>query len=344
MQGSPKLVGLGANSELQKVLEDLISLLRLLSLRPTHIQELVPAMPNFAGYHDAAAEGAGGVWFLLCNNTPPMIWREEFPTDIAAYVVSEDNPHGHLTNLDLELAAEVLAVGVVLDRINNWKHTALGTLCNNTPTVGWIDKMASKATSPTYGRLLRGLAVMLYHAHAGHLTTVHVPGIENVMADIASRPSKAQKLFHSTHALTDLDFCSLFDAMFPLPSNQLWTLTAVPQWLKFNVCKTLHGKQLDLQQWMGPRENATGGHGKCTAASIKTSRAPFSHRTSSPTGSSPLLLLCGKSSMVRDVKSRFRPSKKPSGLSPKSLFWTDIPTLDAPRPPNTCLTSLFPNC
>ncbi len=46
MQGSPKLVGLGANSELQKALEDLISLLRLLSSRPTYIQELVPAMPH----------------------------------------------------------------------------------------------------------------------------------------------------------------------------------------------------------------------------------------------------------------------------------------------------------
>jgi hypothetical protein len=129
-------------------------------------------MPHFAGYHDAAAEGAGGVWFLLCNNTPPMIWREEFPTDIAADVVSEDNPHGRLTNLDLELAMEVLTVGVALERINNRKHTPLGTLCNNTPTVSWIDKMASKATSPTAGHLLRGLAVMLYHAHASHLTTV----------------------------------------------------------------------------------------------------------------------------------------------------------------------------
>ncbi len=93
MQGSPKLVGLAADSELQKALEDLISLLWLLSSRPTHVQELVPAMPHFAGYHDAAAEGAGGVWFLLCNDTPPMIWREEFPTDIAADVVSEDTPH-----------------------------------------------------------------------------------------------------------------------------------------------------------------------------------------------------------------------------------------------------------
>jgi hypothetical protein len=79
------------------------------------------------------------------------------------------------------------------------------------------------------------------------------------MADIVSRPPKVQKLFCSTHALTDLYFCSLFDAMFPLPRNLLWTLTATLQWLRFNVFKMLRGKQLDLQQWMGPTDNEVPG-------------------------------------------------------------------------------------
>ncbi len=61
MRGNPKNIGLGADSETWKALEDLISLLHLLSSRPTHVQELVPEMPHFAGYHDAAAKGAGGV-------------------------------------------------------------------------------------------------------------------------------------------------------------------------------------------------------------------------------------------------------------------------------------------
>ena len=102
----------------------------------------------------------------------------------------------------------------------NFKHTPLGTLCNNTPMVSWVDSMASKSKSPTAGSLLRGLAFMLYCAQAGPLTTVHVPGVENVMADIASRPSKAQRLFRSASALSDIDFRSLFDTTFPLPGNQ----------------------------------------------------------------------------------------------------------------------------
>ena len=115
MRGSPKLISLGADSEVRRALEDLIPLMHLLSSQPTHVHELVPDMPHHAGYHDAAAEGAGEVWFSLCDNTPPVVWREKFLEDIAKEVVSVDMPNGWLTNSDLELAAEVLAVGVALE-------------------------------------------------------------------------------------------------------------------------------------------------------------------------------------------------------------------------------------
>ena len=152
-----------------------------------------------------------------------------------------DTPNGRLTNSDLELVAEVLAVGAVLSQVNT-KHTPLGTLCDNTPTVSCPDKMALKSRSPTAGHLLQGLAFMLYCAQAGHLTTVHVPGVENVMADIASHPSKASQFFQTTSAQCDIDFCLSFDSAFPLPDNQQWTLATVPQWLRSNVFETLHGK------------------------------------------------------------------------------------------------------
>ncbi len=131
MWGSPKLIGLGTDSEVRRALEDLISLMHLPSSRPTHVRKLVPDMPHYAGYHDAAAEGAGGVWFSLCDDTPPVVWREEFPEDIAREVVSVDSPKGRLTNSDLELAAEVLAVGVALEQVNA-KHTPLAR-CATTP-------------------------------------------------------------------------------------------------------------------------------------------------------------------------------------------------------------------
>ncbi len=61
MRGNPKLISLGANSEVRGALKVLISLLHLLSSRQTHVRELVPDVPHHAGYHNAAAEGAGGV-------------------------------------------------------------------------------------------------------------------------------------------------------------------------------------------------------------------------------------------------------------------------------------------
>jgi hypothetical protein len=45
MKGSPKHIILGVNSEVRAELEDLCTLLRILALRPAHVQELVPDMP-----------------------------------------------------------------------------------------------------------------------------------------------------------------------------------------------------------------------------------------------------------------------------------------------------------
>jgi hypothetical protein len=118
---------------------------------------------------------------------------------------------------------------------------------------------------------------MLYCTQAGRLMTVHVPGIENVMANIASRPSKTQQLFCSTSALSDVDFRLSFDTVFSLPNNQQWTLAAVPCWLRFNVFKMLRGKQLALQQWMDLSGTTTGKHGKHIACSIKMPLAKPKH-------------------------------------------------------------------
>jgi hypothetical protein len=139
-------------------------------------------------------------------------------------------------------------VGVLLAKALTIKHQPIGTLCDNPPTVSWIDKMVSKSRSPTAGRLLHGLAFMLYCHRAGRLTTVHVPGKDNIMADIASRPSKAHALFRAERPLlSDHEFVSAFDTTFSLPQQQAWQLALVPLKLKSNVFETLRGgKQLEL--------------------------------------------------------------------------------------------------
>jgi hypothetical protein len=128
--------------------------------------------------------------------------------------------------------------------------------------------MALKSLSPIAGRLLRGLAFLLHSYHSGWLTTMHVPGKDNIMADIALRPSKAHALFCcQTPTLSDPDFTLAFDRAFPLPTQQRWRLAMVPIWLKSNVFEMLRGKQLDLRQWTAPHGPATGKLGSSIAGS-----------------------------------------------------------------------------
>ncbi len=135
---------------------------------------------------------------------------------------------------------------------------------------------------------------MLYCHRASHLTTIYVPGPQNIMADIASHPLKALTFFCATSpVLSDHDFLSLFNVAFPLSDQQVWGLAQVLHWLKSNVFKMLHGKQLDLRLWMGPNGNSTGVRGRCIAASTRsTAKARHSPHITSKTSSSSLLLLC----------------------------------------------------
>jgi hypothetical protein len=104
---------------------------------------------------------------------------------------------------------------------------------------------------------------MLYCHHAGWLTTAHIPGKVNIIANIASRPSKAHALFQAEHpVLSDHAFVSIFDTTFPLPQQQAWQLAMVPLRLKSNIFKTLRGKQLELRQWMVSCAITTGVRGK----------------------------------------------------------------------------------
>jgi hypothetical protein len=80
LRGNPKIIGLGRSSKVRMALEDLITLLCILSSCAMHVNELVVTLPRYVGYHDAAADGAGGVWFSLTNDMSPIVWREVFPS------------------------------------------------------------------------------------------------------------------------------------------------------------------------------------------------------------------------------------------------------------------------
>ncbi len=157
------------------------------------------------------------------------------------------------------------------------------------------------------------------------------------MADIASRPSKANSMFRSEGpVLSDPELISFFNTTFPLPHQQEWQLAMVPPWLKSNIFETLHGRQLDLQQWTGPSGTGTGSRGSGIAGfSQAAAKRQKSRLIMSRTCSSPLLSPCGKVSTASTVRSKFSQLLLLSVPSPKNMFWTDMLTPDGRPQHNT---------
>jgi hypothetical protein len=83
-----------------------------ISTHPTWIAEVVPLPPVAEGHHNASGLGAGGIWFpgphlapcLGLTSTQPLVWQHRWPDFISSWLVTADNPHGSITNSDLELA------------------------------------------------------------------------------------------------------------------------------------------------------------------------------------------------------------------------------------------------
>ena len=83
-------------------IDTLASLAASLSHRPTHLAEIVPQEPTLLGTTDAAKAGMGGVYYDSTGQG--YLWREPFPAEVQAWLVSADNPTGDITNSDLEQA------------------------------------------------------------------------------------------------------------------------------------------------------------------------------------------------------------------------------------------------
>lgn len=270
LQGSLPRIGLGQQSDVRQTLLDLISLIQSLASRPTHICELLPDDPEYIGFCDASAAGAGGVWFApcftdtnLCTFTP-RVWRLPFPADITASVVSVSNPSGTLTNSDLELAALLLHV-LVLETIAKLWRCHIAAYSDNTPTVAWVERMASRSKCPIAGRLLRGLAMRQRVTASAPVAVHHIAGDANILADISSRSFRtfAQAPWSSFPTETDTDFLVAFDASFPLcPQAGSWKLASPDPAMTSNVILTLRNRRLPMHAWTALPALATGGTGR----------------------------------------------------------------------------------
>jgi hypothetical protein len=327
LRGTPSFIGLSRHGEVRQALLDAGALIQELSRRPTHVSELLERDPDYIGFCDASAFGAGGVWFSGRTSLQPSVWRVEFPVDITRQVVSDSNPTGALTNSDLELAGVLLHYSVLEQLVPDLTHVQVVIGCDNTPAVAWTRKMATRASSPIAYRLLRGLAMRQRATYAAPPAIYHVAGDTNTLADVASR------------ALTPVSpFLPHFNARFPLPQSRSWQHVHPTSNLCSNVISTLRGQQLELRRWMtktGPSTGKTGDAMRVVPASIPTS-SMWNGRTGKTCS---LPLPPGFELDYTEKVGRLDPSlwKRPCVTWRKPSSWLGTMTLGKPTVPKTSI-------
>ena len=197
-----------------------------LASRPTSLEELVPTPPQFVGSCDASKLGMGGVWLptSLYPSATPYVWRAPFPLPVQHSLVSNSNPAGTINNSELELAGAIAHDAVIACHV---PYRPLSTLAgtDNTPALSWLQRGAITTTGPTAAML--HLHARLRRAQRFRSTFCSVPGIDNSLADFASRS------FH----LSDDDFLAAFSARFP--SQPTWQLLHLPTALSSKLTSVL---------------------------------------------------------------------------------------------------------
>jgi len=183
--------------------------------RPTAIADLVPGPPHFVGACDASGAGMGGVWFpsSLAADPTPYVWRFPFPAAVTAALVSSSNPSGTINNSMLELVATIAHEAVLCAMPTPHPFTVLSG-SDNTSTVSWL-RRASLTTEGPLSPLLH-LRARLRRANRLNASVASIPGVDNVLADFASR----------SFDLSDSAFLSAFQTRFPLQPS--WKMLPLP--------------------------------------------------------------------------------------------------------------------
>jgi hypothetical protein len=324
------------NQLLREALTDFASLIRAMGTRPTHCRELVAAEPGYIGYCDASKWGAGGVWLSGTLHLDPIVWRIEWPEDIRQQLVSFTNPKGALTNSDLEMAAMLIHY-VVLEHLVDLKHVHVAAWCDNTPTVCWTNKLGSPR-SRIPGRLARALAMRIHANEASPLISVSIAGVENVMADMASRTFHRNTAAATTFTSDDDSFLHTFSSAFPL-QNGSWRAFRLSNKLTSRVFSELRNETSTLESW----KRITKSGSAIGSIGSDSSNRSVTWTPCSPTSARPIALnSCqdslsgsGGATTVKALECELQPYKSRSVPSERLSSWPVPPTLPTVARANT---------
>jgi hypothetical protein len=125
------------------------------------------------------------------------------------------------------------------------REKRIALFSENSPTIGWVTPLASKP-SLVAKHLVQALALQLKIQRACPLTPIHIEGKRNAISDVPSR------LFGSNPTWkydTDADLLTLFNPMFPLPHQNLWTDFHLICKVVMCVISTLRTTHFALDDW-----------------------------------------------------------------------------------------------
>ena len=184
------------------------------------------------------------MWIPGNKSIAPIVWRVKWPREVVDRLVTDKNPAGDITNSDLEMAAEVLGF-LVLEASVTTRHSHVGVCSDNSPTVAWQTKGASKR-SDAANRLLRILAIRLRHNRTSPLVTRHLAGKRNHLGDIPSRSFGWKAAWHFD---CDIDFLTFFNSVFPLPEQNCWTGFRLTSGVVSKVISELLTEGSPMDEW-----------------------------------------------------------------------------------------------
>jgi hypothetical protein len=336
LRSGKRLIRIKTNHRLRTALQDFSTLIKVLGQRPTHCRELVVEDPGYVGYCDASKLGAGGVWLSGTHYLQPVVWRVEWPEDIRQSVVSYDNPSGSISNSDLEMAGMVLHY-LVLEHLVALRHVHVAAWCDNTPTVSWTNKLSSSRSSVA-GRLTRALAMRIHANEASPLISVSIAGVDNRMADVASRTFSRHAVADNTFAISDEDFLQMFATSFPL-QNDSWSIFHMSDKLSSRIFSELRGTTSTLGSWLRitTRGSAIGRIGKSTLPPFVEWMpcSPLCQTPSALTSSSVSLTGSGEVTTGMAIRCELAPFKSRFVPSARRSNWRDSPTPPTEAKENT---------
>jgi hypothetical protein len=126
--------------------------------------------------------------------------------------------------------------------------------CDNTSAVAWTAKMSS-SKSKIGQQLTRALACRMITNKSSHLAALSIAGIDNPMADLASRSFRKTGV-KGNYNLTDFAFLTKFNSDFPLPQENSWMMLQLHTVVSSLVFSVLRGETPPMGSWIRPRESA----------------------------------------------------------------------------------------